>query len=205
MATDDLGNQRVDFAWGNMPMQPNNDRDDVFMGFNKIIPPALGAKGIHDINGTLWNNYPENNEGEEGRVLPIEDGGFLWPSYGVCYTNPKTKDGRWEDFIEYLRSCGVNPNRLKEATFVGGDDKYDYNGGEYDGGVIFWDYIPADTILAIDWETGWVLTGKDMDGMVISSSHSWGTEVAVDPESDLDLSFVAFTNDPNKDTANWWY
>lgn len=144
MATDDLGNQRVDFAWGNLPMQPNNDRtDDTVSRPGELnnysytyIPPALGAKGIHDINGSFWNNYPANNNGQEGRVLPLEDGGFIWPSAGLCYNSPKSGDGRWQDLIEYMRACGVNPSRLVEATFEGGDNKYDTR-GSYVGGVIF--------------------------------------------------------------------
>ena len=27
--TDDSGNVRVDFVWGNVPMQPNDDRQDM--------------------------------------------------------------------------------------------------------------------------------------------------------------------------------
>jgi hypothetical protein len=130
---------------------------------------------------------------------------FLWPSYGFCYNTFNSGDGKWQDMIEYLRDAGVDPERLREATFIGGEDKYDYSGdAEYDGGVIFWDYIGADEIFNIDWETGQVILGKDLDGYVISSGNTWGDEISVNPESDLDISFVAFTNDPAKNTANWW-
>jgi hypothetical protein len=168
------------------------------------IPPALGAKGIHDINGSFWNNYPANNNGQEGRVLPLEDGGFIWPSAGLCYNSPKSGDGRWQDLIEYMRACGVNPSRLVEATFEGGDNKYDTR-GSYVGGVIFWAYIPESEVININWHTGEILTGKDFDGLVTASSYNWGQEAPVNPMSDLDISFVAFTNDPNKNTANWWW
>ena len=204
MATDDLGNQAVDFAWGNLPMQPNNDRIDHYFNNGTYIPPALGAKGIHDINGSIWNGYPANTDGLEGRVLPLEDGGFIWPSTGLCYNSPKSKDGTWQDLIEYMRACGVDPSRLVEATFTGGEDKYDIN-GDYVGGVIFWSYIPEDVIVNINWETGEVLTGKDFDGLVTASSYSWGAEAPVNPMSDVDISFVAFTNDPTKNTADWWF
>jgi hypothetical protein len=107
--------------------------------------------------------------------------------------------------IEYMRAAGVDPARLVEATFIGGENKYDYTEGEYDGGVLFWDYIPANEIVNVDWETGQVILGKDLDGYVISSSNNYGEELPVNPDSDLDISFVAFTNDPTKDTANWWY
>jgi len=300
MATDDLGNQQVAFEWGNFPMQPNNDRNDIYIGRpgeNNIttqqnIPPELGSGDSHVINATSWNQYPElgksknymvtaveyldgvsigvynniyeytsENELEAGDIVDIYVNGpwgsatsrevlyadklrfrttdemgegkltglygrvdvvgvydvghtryvgegeksFLWPSYGFCYNTFNSGDGRWQDMIEYMRAAGVDPERLVEATFTGGENKYDYTEGEYDGGVLFWDYIPANEIVNVDWETGQVILGKDLDGYVISSSNSWGEEMPVNPDSDLDISFVAFTNDPTKDTANWWY
>jgi len=143
-----------------------------------------------------------------GHTRYIDEGAksFLWPSYGFCYNSFNSGDGKWQDMIEYLRDAGVNPERLREAVFIGGETPYDYSGdAEYDGGVIFWDYIPADQIVNIDWQSGEVILGKDLDGYVIASSNPWGEEIYVDPNSDLDISFVAFTNDPAKDTSNWWY
>jgi hypothetical protein len=143
-----------------------------------------------------------------GHTRYIDEGekSFLWPSYGFCYNTFNSGDGKWQDMIEYLRAAGVDPESLVEATFTGGEDKYDYSGdAEYSYGVLFWDYIPADEIININWETGEVILGKDLDGYVIASENSWGQEVPVNPNSDLDISFVAFTNDPAKDTSNWWY
>ena len=281
MATDDLGNVQVDFAWGNMPLQPNDDRDD---SFNDLY---LNTGGNHDINATSWNQYPEfkgsrnymvtgveylegpgniyeytsYNELKVGEYVTITNSGwgnttnreviyadhlkfrisdelgegkltglrgrvdveepydvgrtrfqgegektFVWPQYGLCLNEIKAPGNRWFDMIEYLRACGVDPERLREATFVGGEDKYDHEGGEYDGGIIFWDYINPNEVIYVDWETGYVLTGKDFDGHVIATSYPSNAESAVNPQDDLDLSFVAFTNDPAKgDTANWWY
>ncbi len=64
---DTSGQVAVDFVWGNMPMQPNDDR-----------PNAVGAVGtagrldpdasIHDIALSGWNGYPlftANDPGEE--------------------------------------------------------------------------------------------------------------------------------------------
>ena len=142
-----------------------------------------------------------------GHTRYIDEGekSFLWPSYGFCYNSFNSGDGTWQDMIEYLRDAGVDAERLVEATFEGGDNKYDHVNGEYAGGVIFWDYIPADEIFNIDWRTGEVILGKDLDGYVIASENTWGDEIPVNPNSDLDISFVAFTNDPAKDTANWWF
>lgn len=276
MATDSSGNQRIAFEWGNVPMQPNNDRN----GIN------LGSKGIHEINGVAWDMYPQHNgsrnymitaakalggsnyeytsqndlivgeqvhisgcgwanstspyvtyadstkfrisddlndspalTGLKGRVDVIEtdvghtlvDGGPLYivPSYTFCYSNPKTKDGNIWDYIEYLRAAGVDPALLVEATFTGGANKYDWGTIESPhtraGGIIFWQYIPADAIISIDWGTGTVYTGKDLNDTISAMYSNPGDEVGVANDWYVH-SVVAITNDPNKNnTAGWWY
>jgi hypothetical protein len=194
MAVDDSGNQRIAFEWGNVPMQPNNDRDGV----------VLGSKGIHAINGVAWDGFP-SEANAEGHTLVDGDPLYIAPSYTFCWSNPKTKDGNIWDYIEYLRTVGVNPELLKEATFTGGDTPYDYSGGaEYDSGIIFWSYIPANEIIWIDWATGTVYTGKDFHETITAMYSNPGDEV--DVISDWYYhSVVAFTNDPAKNTADWWY
>lgn len=282
---DDKGNVRVDFAWGNVPMQPNDDRIDDDSNTGGYYPPELGAGDSHNINATSWNSYPElsgsknymitgaeylgegvyeytsENEleaGDEvrttgcpgyngvatvvyadklkfrtenelpgsekltglygrvevlgafasGRTLNVEGTeSFVWPSVGFCYSDPKSPGNTWQDMIEYLRDCGVDPALLKEATFTGGENKYDWQNGDYDdenAGIIFWSYLPKNAIIWVDWETGTVLTGKDFNGKVIGASLSAGTIVATNPEYIDDLWFTAITNDPTKnDTAGW--
>lgn len=48
MATDTLGNQRVDFVWGNMPMQPDTGR-------STPLNKALDSHSIADVG---WSGYP---------------------------------------------------------------------------------------------------------------------------------------------------
>jgi hypothetical protein len=194
MATDDLGNQRIAYEWGNVPMQPNDDRGGI----------VLGSKGIHAINGTEWNTFPDFNRNEyTGNTL---EGGqaYYLPSYTFCWSNPKTKDGNVWDYIEYLRTVGVDPSMLKEATFTGGTTPYDYEDGDYDSGIIFWSYIPANEIVWIDWETGTVYTGKDFHETITATWSNPGSEVDIDGDESVH-SVVAFTNDPAKNTAEWWY
>lgn len=273
MATDTSGNQAIAFEWGNMPMQPNDDRDGV----------VLGSKGIHAVNGTEWNQYPafkgsrnymvtgaeylggnvyeytSENKIEVGEYVKITGAGFgntanalvtyadstkfrtddelgtgkltglygrvdvnepgdvgntldggdayIVPSYTFCWSNPKTKDGNVWDYIEYLRTVGVDPELLVEATFDGAN-KYDWgtigNTNDRLGGIIFWDYIPADLITYIDWETGTVYTGKDFND-TITYVDTPGAERATNAAW-YEHAVVAFTNDPNKNnTADWWY
>jgi len=202
MAVDDSGNQRIAFEWGNVPMQPNDDRNGI----------VLGSKGIHAINGVAWDGFP-SEANEEGKTL---DGGmsYIVPSYTFCWSNPKTKDGNVWDYIEYLRTVGIPQELLKDATFLGGENEYDWGTiGDYgdrdpSSGIIFWDYIPADLIVWIDWETGTVYTGKDFHETITYVANP-GSEVEIcampDPEWQNHV-VVAFTNDPSKNnTADWWY
>ena len=199
MATDDLGNQRVAYEWGNVPMQPNNDRNGV----------NLGSKGIHSINGMAWDGFP-TTANAEGHTLHGEYGNlYIVPSYTFCWSNPKTKDGNVWDYIEYLRTVGVDPSLLVEATFTGGANQYDWGTLEGTnpraGGIIFWQYIPADAIISIDWSTGTVYTGKDFNETISAMYSNPGDEVGVANDWSYH-SVVAITNDPSKNnTADWWY
>lgn len=271
------GNIAIAREWGNMPMQPNDDRGGI----------VLGSKGIHAVNGVEWDSYPDISEKENlanymitaakylggdvyeytaqndlkaGDVVTITgiegyniveatvvkaninsfrilaelatdpvtgaygradvvaegngrtlDGGLSYyvPSYTFCWSNPKTKDGNVWDYIEYLRTVGVDPELLVEATFTGGANKYDWGTiGDTNtraGGIIFWEYIPADLITYIDWATGTVYTGKDFDQTITALFSNPGSEVGI-ADSWENHSVVAFTNDPNKNnTADWWY
>jgi hypothetical protein len=189
------GNPRIAFEWGNIPMQPNDDRSGV----------VLGSKGIHAVNGTEWNTFPDfNRSGYTGNSLEGGDAYYV-PSYTFCWSNPKTKDGNVWDYIEYLRTVGVDPAILKEATFTGGEDQYDTSGdAEYDSGIIFWSYIPEDEIIWIDWSNGTVYTGKDFHETITAMYSDAGEEVDISANVAFH-SVVAFTNDPAKNTADWWY
>jgi len=47
---DSLGNLQVDFVWGNMPLQPDDARDE-----DHLLDPALNS---HYIATAGWNNFP---------------------------------------------------------------------------------------------------------------------------------------------------
>lgn len=57
---DDKGNVVVDFVWGNMPMQPNDDRNEAVQG-------DLSATGDnHVIAYAAWNGFPLYNPNTAG-------------------------------------------------------------------------------------------------------------------------------------------
>lgn len=57
---DDAGNVAVDFVWGNVPMQPNDVREE---NGGDLLDPDLDN---HSIAYEGWNGYPQYNPGEEG-------------------------------------------------------------------------------------------------------------------------------------------
>jgi hypothetical protein len=60
---DDAGNVAVDFVWGNIPLQPNDEREENGGG---LLDPALDN---HEIAYQGWSGYPlytENTAGPEG-------------------------------------------------------------------------------------------------------------------------------------------
>jgi hypothetical protein len=57
---DDAGNVVVEFVWGNIPMQPNDEREE---NGGALLDPALDN---HSIAYEGWNGYPLYSPGEEG-------------------------------------------------------------------------------------------------------------------------------------------
>lgn len=58
---DTAGNVAVDFVWGNIPMQPNDEREE--NGQTELLDPDLDN---HSIAYEGWNGYPLYNPGEAG-------------------------------------------------------------------------------------------------------------------------------------------
>jgi hypothetical protein len=58
---DDAGNVAVDFVWGNIPMQPNDEREE--NGQTELLDPDLDN---HSIAYEGWNGYPLYNPGVAG-------------------------------------------------------------------------------------------------------------------------------------------
>jgi len=61
---DDAGNVVVEFVWGNLPMQPNDDREE--NGQTELLDPTLDN---HSIAYEGWSGYPlftSNTAGPEG-------------------------------------------------------------------------------------------------------------------------------------------
>lgn len=73
--TDSAGHPQVDFVWGNMPMQPNDERDT-------NLDPALDN---HVIAATGWSNYPS-----------------YIPNYNGTFEAPANADEEPDAELEYV-------------------------------------------------------------------------------------------------------
>jgi len=83
MALDDLGNQAIDFVWGNMPLQPNNTRFDEER-------PLLSANDSHAIALSEWNSYPSVATGANYMITALE---YLGDDVYECTSQNNLKAG----------------------------------------------------------------------------------------------------------------
>jgi hypothetical protein len=188
-------NVRVDFVYGNMPLQPNEDRSGE--GVYK-----LGAGGNHSIALTEWNEFPTNSaNGYTGRTLEGGDA-FYWPAVGLCNTWG-IEENRFQTVAKELIACGVPAEWLTDAQWTGGDHSYDDENGTYDtnSGRVFYYYIEPGSDMGYD-ATGVKYYGADFDGTVMYGSENPNVEGDVAAKNDFYL-VVFQSHTPGLETADW--
>jgi hypothetical protein len=186
-------NIRVDFVYGNMPMQPNEDRDY-----------KLNAGDSHAIALTEWNEFPTNSaNGYTGRTL--EGGGaFYWPSVGFCNTYG-VEENSFQTVAKELIACGVPASWLTDAQWTGGANSYDDETGTYDtnSGRIFYYYIDPSTDMGYD-ANNVKYYGADFDGYVMYGSAGPNYKSGNQSADKNDFYLVVFqTHTPGLETADW--
>ena len=74
---DDKGNVAVDFVWGNLPMQPNDDRNVTPTNSGNTYPSGLlnYALGKHVQAEAGWNGYPGYVPNDKGEFTGSVSGG----------------------------------------------------------------------------------------------------------------------------------
>jgi hypothetical protein len=194
--TDTSGNVAVDYVWGNFPLQPNDKR-------SSDNGQWLGAGDSHNVSATQYNDFPGYQENvrttyyDGDPLYNVPDDGF-WDSNSTAY-NCATRDTH----IEFLRSVGVDPTILKDFTFSGGATPWDALTGtpNYDG-VVFYFYIPKDTIVYYDPTTATMITGATLDGKVAWTYNTYTLEDVLGPW--YVHPFVVFSTDPLKNNWGWY-
>ena len=196
-------NIRVDFVYGNFPIQPNEGR-----GTGGGIYYKLNAGDSHSIALTEWNAYPATDSDpatniliNDGRTL---DGGdsFYWPAVGLCNTWG-VEENRLETIKKEFIACGVPESWLTDAQFTGGANSYDDEAGTYDtnSGRIFYYYLdPAETMGTT--AEGVTVYGSTFDNTVIYGSES--PDYLGSTSDKADFYLVVFqTRTPGLETSDW--
>ena len=190
-------NIRVDFVYGNMPIQPNEDRNY-----------KLNAGDSHAIALTEWNAYPTTDADPVTNILindgrTLDDGeSFYWPAVGLCNTWG-IEENRLETVKKELLACGIPESWLTDAQFTGGTNSYDDEAGTYDtnSGRIFYYYLdPTDTMG--ETPEGVPVYGSAFDGTVIYGSEASGDLASTSDKEDFYL-VVFQTRTPGLETADW--
>jgi hypothetical protein len=184
MALDDLGNERIDFAWGNMPLQPNHDYDeDLDLRLNIALYPGDGMAEyilLHQDNGVTpsnmldgvgnhvialrqWSNFPDvAQDGVTGPTLTVD----WWLPEVPATEFPDIVGATVEDAIKQLREVGVAENFLTDALTDNSENPY--IGGETilpTSGVIIWHYMDPEEQIGTHWDgTPWL--AKEANGLV---------------------------------------
>ena len=220
--SDDLGNPEVDFVWGNMPMQPNDQRgwglmpgcgsaeavfgghlpaSEAYMGAPAdaigFVKPsvALQSGDSHNIALNSWSAYPGATPGAGNLYSGQSDYVGMPNVYGM---------GR-EEALDSLRSVGFPEQYLRDFTFEGvydtGNDP-DYNG------VVFYSYYAPDHIIGYHWDDSpWF--AHEAEGQVYWMSSNPGDRYRTNSLAGALGNLYRFsftiiqTTDSGKDTWDW--
>jgi hypothetical protein len=194
-------NIRVDFVYGNMPMQPNEDRSSSY---------KLSAGDSHAIALTEWNAYPTTDADPVTNILindgrTLDDGeSFYWPAVGLCNTWG-IGENRLETVKKEFIACGVPASWLTDAQWTSGANSYDYETGTYDtnSGRIFYYYIAPSSDMGYD-ATGVRYYGADFDRTVMYGSEGPNYKSGNQSADKNDFYLVVFqSKTPSLNTADW--
>jgi hypothetical protein len=107
---DDAGNVAVDFVWGNVPMQPNDDRPNTTAG---RLDPALDN---HIIALSGWNGYPQYSPNTAGEDVVGPTDYVLVPSV-IGLTTALAVDAM-KDASLTVTTAAAASNAAKTATAI---------------------------------------------------------------------------------------
>ena len=178
MSVDDLGNDRVDFVWGNVPLQRNYSNEDerwlrlpfianypgdgeaeyYLKGHSNITVQSgyLDAGDSHVVALRQWNGYPYDNP-NSGFNLTVD-----WWAPGIpAFQFPNLIGKNVDDAVKDLIECGVNPATLVGIEFDA-PDAFKYSGYDPETNT-YYDPINA--------------PGADNPGVVIYRYYEPGTVI----------------------------
>lgn len=160
------------------------------MGTGKLT----GLYGRVDVVNEPWN----------GHVFSGEGALFYAPRVGI-FDGATIEESKVTNYFNYLREIGVDPEILKDMTFVNGEDEWDNVEGDsnYDG-IVLYSYIPAEVVLYENAQ-GNPVYGSDLDGCILASlGFVANDELYVGSNNVEDFMVMVVSNDPRKDNEGWW-
>lgn len=209
MALDNLGNDRVDFIWGNMPLQRNYSNEDeinfraswnlnypgdgeaeyYMKGHSNDTSPSqfLDGGDSHNIALRKWNNFPYGDTIEPGYALYVD-----WWEVTPAFQYPNIIGKTLDEAVKDLKECGVDPATLVPIEFDA-PDEFKYSGYNPDEDI-FYDPINAPGadspgVVIYRYYEPYDVIGTHWDGRpwfaqdsenCVMSTSSWiGQEVAV--------------------------
>jgi hypothetical protein len=229
MALDDLGNERIDFAWGNIPLQPNHDYDeDLDLRLNIALYPGdgmaeaillhndgyapsnmLDGVGNHAIALRQWSGYPAvAQDGVTGPTLTVN----WWTEGQPASEFPDIVGSTLESAVKQLKEVGVPNEFLVDLLSDNSENPYLQGENVTQPGLIVWHYIEPETVIGTHWDgTPWL--AKEAEGLV-EYAYSYPAEQFSIIPFDNDgqdmpaMWWAAFsviqTTDPNKNSWEWW-
>lgn len=217
MSYDNNGNVRVDFAWGNMPPQPNDDRyGSQWLGDGESEYYFKGHDGLYvysqDLDTAGWHEQLLKGRGNfpdfDPTVSQYTVGDGEWwnadyngkPMFRIPNIIGKTKEEAFEDF----RQCGVAEELLTDLLT---DAEDPYTAGAWVEGIVLYRYMDPLEPIGQHWDGSPWLAGES-NGKVMYTSWWPDALVPVGPEGGDEPGFLEFvvlqTEDPTKDSWSWW-
>ena len=230
MAFDDAGNERIDFAWGNMPLQPNHDYDEdqdlrlniaaypgdgfaeaiLYHQDNGVRPSnMLDGVGNHVIALRQWSNFPNvAQDGVTGPTLTVN-----WWTEGIPASEfPDIVGSTLDSALKQLKEVGVPDEFLVDLLSDDSENPYLQGENVVQPGLIVWHYIDPEEPIGTHWDgTPWL--AKEADGLVEYAFTYPAEQFAVIPfdndgQDMPQMWWAAFsviqTTDPNKNSWDWW-
>jgi hypothetical protein len=228
MALDDRGNARVDFVYGNVPMQPNFDLDvQNEYREGRWIAPGDG-EGEYYVDGhataSEWGQpdyFPLDHlkpsqylDGSDSHNIDLREwNGFPASNPNTGFNNevnwwdvtpamqmPNLYGKTVEDALASYRNLGVAENFLGD-WLTDATNPYDSGNWLRNSGVVIWRYLAPDYQIGTHWDgSPWL--ASEVDGKIAYVNENPGYSVAVGSYNSSDIT----TSDPTDPTlyAPWW-
>lgn len=221
MPFDDAGNQRIDFVWGNMPLQPNyvggeeGDRSGIFAypgdGFaeaflkglvvgNGVVPSTyLDAKDNHVTALRQYKDFPAYDP-ESDFTLTVD----WWAPNIPAFQYPNIAGVDVEDAKKQLIECGVDPLTLVDLEFDTEDPELRYVGYSEEEGYL-------NTVNAPGADNPGIIVYRYFEPGTVIGQHADGSDWLAEESENKVLYTTSYIGEPVAvppfvpESFSWWH